>query len=470
MALAPNIQPVILAGGSGTRLWPLSRQHYPKQLLALIGEQTMLQQAIQRAAAAAPGVPPLVITGDETRFLVAEQARELGEPVDILLEPIARNTAPAIALAAFRADPTDILLVMAADHLIGDTSLFVADTEVGARSAQAGQLVTFGVKPTFPATGYGYIETGTTVVDGAVDVVRFTEKPDPEAARQFVEDGGYLWNSGMFMFRADVYLAELLRFAPKIHECVARAAANFATDLDFERVSAASFGQSPSVSVDYAIMELTNLAVTVPLSTTWNDIGSFGSLWEIMPKDEHENALRGDIVTVDTTDSLIIARDRLVTTLGVQDLIVIEDADVVLVANRSRAEDIKILVEKLGRDDRTELVTHRRVYRPWGYYERLDSGAGFQVKRLFVNPHNALSLQSHQHRAEHWIVVQGTATITRGDSSQELLANESTFIPRQTRHRLANNTPDPLEVIEVQSGDYLGEDDIERFDDDYGRN
>ena len=465
---SPSVQPVILAGGSGTRLWPLSRQHFPKQLQPLVGDASLLQQAILRARLVSADVRPLIVTGDETRFLVAEQAREVEVSCDITLEPTGRNTAAAITLAALHYPSDAVLLIMASDHALTSDPGFATSVAAGARLAAEGHVVTFGVQPDFPATGYGYIKCGAKLPTG-FSVERFTEKPDAATAAGFIESGGYLWNSGMFMFRVDTLLDEMARYCPEVLRPVSDAFDNRSTDLDFERIPADTYAKVPSISVDYAVMERTERAVTVPLASGWSDVGSFDALWQTLPRDDSGNAVRGDVITVDTSDSLLIGGHRLVTALGVNGLVIVDTDDAILVADRSRSEDLKVLVEDLARAERAELQSHRRVYRPWGYYELLDGGDRFQVKRIAVQPHSSLSLQAHNFRTEHWVVVAGRATVTCGDSVTVLNPDESTYIPLGTRHRLANDGDTLLEVIEVQSGDTLDENDIVRFADDYGR-
>ena len=465
---SPSVQPVILAGGSGTRLWPLSRQHFPKQLQPLVSDESLLQQTMRRARLVAPDAQPLVVTGDDTRFLVAEQAREAAIACNIVLEPAGRNTAAAIALAALHFDPATVLIVLASDHAVSSDQGFAASVLAGARLADEGYVVTFGVQPDFPATGYGYIRCGEALGD-AFRVDRFTEKPDEPTARAFIEAGGYLWNSGLFMFRVDTLLAEMERYCPEVLNPVRDAYDSRSTDLDFERIAADAYGKVPSISIDYAMMERTARAVTVPLASGWSDVGSFDALWQTLPRDANDNAIRGDVMTVDTRGSLLIGSNRLVTALGVEGLVIVDSDDALLVADRRRSEDLKILIEDLSRSERPELQSHRRVCRPWGYYEMLDGGPRFQVKRIAVLPHSSLSLQAHNHRTEHWVVVSGEATVTCGDTVSRLGPDQSTYVPLGTGHRLANDRDELLEVIEVQSGDTLDETDIVRFADDHGQ-
>ncbi len=471
-----DIAPVILSGGSGTRLWPLSREHYPKQLLALFGEETLLQQTAARMDGIANASAPIVVCNEEHRFLVAEQLRQCGHPArTILLEPFGRNTAPALTLAALSLleeghDP--VLLVMPADHVIRNRALFQQAVAEGARLAGAGRLVTFGIVPTQPETGYGYIRKGSAVAAGvsAHDVEAFVEKPDAIRAAEYLASGQYLWNSGIFMMRAGVWLSEMERQRDDIVQICRKAYKQGKADTDFFRVERASFERCPSDSIDYAVMEKTSQAVVLPLDAGWSDVGAWSSLWQVCDRDVHGNAVRGDVLAVDTHDALLFAEHRLLAAVGLRDMIVVETADAVLVAHRDRAQDVKEIVQQLKDSKRDEHITHRRVYRPWGYYESIDRGERFQAKRITVNPGAALSLQMHHHRAEHWVVVKGRARVTRGDEVFDLGENQSTYIPIGTKHRLENPGMYPLEMIEVQSGSYLGEDDIIRFEDRYHRN
>ena len=468
------IVPVILSGGSGSRLWPLSREHYPKQLLAFIGEQTMLQETARRLEGALDVGRAVVICNEEHRFLVAEQLREIGRlPQDILLEPFGRNTAAALTLAALTIKaqaPNTVMLVMPADHMIRDLDAFHAAVKKGQHEALAGKLVTFGVVPTLPETGYGYIRKGARLASGDVyQVDRFVEKPDAVTARAYLESGGYFWNSGIFMMTAERWLEEIQRFRPDIAEASTTAWREGRRDLDFFRIGKDAFSRCPSESIDYAVMEKTDSAVVIPLAAAWSDIGAWSSLWEASQRDSDGNVLRGDVAAVDTRDTLLIAKHRFVAAVGLRDVIVVETADAVLVAHKDRAQEVKAIVNFLKEAKRSEHVTHRKVYRPWGCYEGVDVGETFQVKRITVNPGAALSLQMHHKRAEHWIVVKGTAKVTRGDDVFTLIANQSTYIPIGTKHRLENPDTIPLEMIEVQSGSYLGEDDIVRFEDKYNR-
>ena len=468
------LTPVILSGGAGTRLWPLSRELYPKQLLALTGEHTLLQQTLLRLGGL-PAAAPIVVCNKAHRFLVAEQLRQLAVvPQATLLEPCGRNTAPAIALAAHaalqRAAPgTDpVLLVLPADHVIRDAVAFRQAVQQALPSAEQGRLATFGIIASGPETGYGYIQRGTP--QGAVfAIARFVEKPDLQRARQFVASGEYYWNSGMFLFRARRYLEELTRHAPQIAQSCQAAYAAARADLDFTRIDAAAFEACPSDSIDYAVMEKTDAAVVVPLAAGWSDVGSWSSLHAASDADAHGNVTYGDVLCEDTQGSYLYAQSRLLAAVGLRDHVVIETKDAVLVAPQQRVQDVKKLVQRLKELGRHEHSLHREVSRPWGSYDSLESGARFQVKRLKIKPGATLSLQLHHHRAEHWVVVAGTARITRGEEQFLLEENQSTYIPVGVKHRIENPGMIPLEIIEVQSGSYLGEDDIVRFEDRYGR-
>ncbi|MBP1207929.1 mannose-1-phosphate guanylyltransferase/mannose-6-phosphate isomerase [Duganella sp. 1411] len=469
-----KIYPVILSGGAGTRLWPLSRAVLPKQLLPLVSDQTMLQETVLRLAGGADFAAPLIVCGNEHRFLVAEQLREIGvAPLGILLEPAGRNTAPAVAAAAqyLRAvDPEALMLVLPADHVITDVAAFHAAIAGAAALAAGGALATFGVVPTAPETGYGYIHRGPAVGGGAAyQVDRFVEKPELDKARAFLDDGGYYWNSGMFLFRAERYLSELAGFAPAIAASAETAVQKAYRDMDFCRLDEAAFAASPSDSIDYAVMERTAHAVVVPADIGWSDVGSWSALREVLPHDADGNAARGDVYLDGVTDTLVRAESRIVALVGVRDLVVVETADAVLVAHKDQVQRVKQVVEHLKTKERTEHLHHTRVYRPWGSYEGIDAGDRFQVKRITVNPGGKLSLQMHHHRAEHWVVVSGTARVTCGDSVTLLSENQSTYIPIGMNHRLENPGKLPLHLIEVQSGSYLGEDDIVRFEDVYQR-
>ena len=474
-----SLQPVILCGGSGTRLWPLSREQYPKQLLALNGDHTLLQGTALRFSGK-PGekiaspLAPIIVSNEEYRFITAEQLRQIGiKPAKIILEPLGRNTAPALALAALTAlesgnDP--VLLVMPADHVISNNTAFQAAVSIGIPHAEAGKLVTFGIKPTHPETGYGYIRAGAAQND-ALEIAAFFEKPDAATAERYVASGDYFWNAGIFMMRASVWLKQLEITRPDIIKACRTAFAGAANDQDFLRIHKEVFKDCPSDSIDYAVMEKlpAGLGLVVPLDAGWSDVGAWDAMWDLGQKDSDNNVLQGDVMAFATSDSLAISQSRLVALVGLQDTVVVETPDAVLVAHKSRIQEIKNVVARLKKEDRSEANAHRKIYRPWGYYDSIDAGSRFQVKRIVVNPGATLSLQLHHHRAEHWIVVRGTARVTRGDEVFLVSENESTYIPLGTRHRLENPGKVPLEMIEVQSGAYLGEDDIVRFEDTYGR-
>jgi mannose-1-phosphate guanylyltransferase/mannose-6-phosphate isomerase len=470
------LTPVILCGGAGTRLWPLSREGFPKQLLALTGPHTLLQQTVLRLEGLPVGAP-VTVCHEAHRFLVAEQLRELKVSARAaILEPFGRNTAPAIALAAHAAldgagagqaaDP--VLLVLPADHLIREVAPFQQAVRAALPAAEDGKLVTFGIVASRPETGYGYIQRGAALGAG-FRIARFVEKPDLPRAQAFVQAGDHYWNSGMFMFRARRYLAELERFAPDMARICAAAFGSAAADLDFTRISAASFEACPADSIDYAVMEKTSEAVVVPLAAGWSDVGSWASLHEASDADAYGNVAHGDVISEDTRGSYLHSESRLVAAVGLTDHVVIETKDAVLVAPKDRAQDVKKLVARLKQLGRSEHALHREVFRPWGSYDSLENGPRFQVKRLKVKPGATLSLQLHHHRAEHWVVVAGTARITRGEEVFLLQENEATYIPVGTKHRIENPGTTFLEIIEVQSGSYLGEDDIVRFEDLYGR-
>ena len=469
-----SLIPVILCGGSGTRLWPLSRGAYPKQFLALTGERTLLQDTALRLAHHDGTAPPLIVTNADHRFLVAEQLRQVGmAPQQIILEPVARNTAPAIAAAALvaqRADPDAVLLVLPSDHVIRQPDDFRALLPAARAAAGDGALVTFGIVPDAPHTGYGYIRRGRgRFTEGVFRVDAFVEKPDAKRADEFLASGDYYWNSGMFLFRADRFLDELGTHQPAMLKAVKAAVEQAKTDLDFLRLDPDAFGACPSDSIDYAVMERTAHATVIAADIGWSDIGSWSALAEVNPQDHAGNVMRGDVVTEDVSDCLIRAEQRMVAAVGVRDLVIVETADAVLVSHKDRVQEVKRIVERLAAAGRSETTFHRRVYRPWGSYEGIDQGERFQVKRIVVKPGASLSLQMHHHRAEHWIVVRGTARVTRDDDVFLLSENQSTYIPLGATHRLENPGMVPLELIEVQSGAYLGEDDIVRFEDTYGR-
>lgn len=468
--------PVILSGGSGTRLWPISRKSHPKQFWPLVSETSMLQETCNRLGGAAIQ-EPIVVCNEEHRFFVAQQLQESGyQSPGILLEPAGRNTAPAAAAAALHAlaqnsgeDP--VLLVLPADHVILDTGRFHAALKRAEALAQAGHLVTFGIVPGYPETGYGYIQGGGTLAEDAAarQIERFVEKPDLATAGTYVKSGDYFWNSGMFIFRASVYLEELERHAPQMLEACREAYAEGEQDLDFTRLDEQAFRNCPSDSIDYAVMEHTRCGAVIPLDAGWSDVGSWLALWEIGDQDEQGNVVHGDVLALECRNSYLRSEGRLLATLGVEDLVVVDTPDVVLVAHRSQAQQVKEIVNHLSDQQRHEIEIHARVHRPWGCYQGIDKADRYQVKRITVNPGASLSLQKHNHRAEHWIVVKGTARVTRGDETFLLTENQSTYIPIGELHRLENPGKIPLELIEVQSGSYLGEDDIERFDDRYGR-
>ena len=469
-----RLLPVILSGGSGTRLWPMSRAALPKQFLPLTSEQTMFQETVQRLQGISGLEKPLIVCNEEHRFLVAEQLRQIDqEPEAILLEPFGRNTAPAVALAALQAvqkHQDAILLVLPADHAIADRQAFHAAVATACQAAEQGALVTFGIKPTEAHTGYGYIKRGTpTEIKAVASVERFVEKPQLEVAREFVASGEYLWNSGMFVFRASQYLSELERLRPDMLAACRTALNNAQHDLDFTRLDKVAFESCPSDSIDYAVMEHTAFASVVDGDFGWSDVGSWSALWDIGSKDVNGNVCHGDVFADGVSNSYIRAENRMVAVLGLSDVVVVETADAVMVAHKDKVQDVKNIVAKLNQSGRSEGVFHRRVYRPWGSYEGVDAGGRFQVKRISVKPGAKLSLQMHHHRAEHWIVVSGTAKVVCDDKELLLTENQSTYIPLGSVHRLENPGIMPLDIIEVQSGPYLGEDDIVRFQDDYKR-
>ena len=470
----PLVHPVILSGGSGSRLWPLSRRLYPKQLLPLAGARTMIQDTALRFARDG-FANPLVICNQEHRFLIAEQLREAGVAQStIVLEPVGRNTAPAAAVAALllvRSDEGGLILLLPSDHVITDNSAFHAAIDKALPAARAGAMVTFGIKPAGPVTGYGYISGGEPLADaqGCFRVERFVEKPDRATAERYLASGNYFWNSGIFLFSAKRFLSEMERLEPKMLAACKEAVEKGRKDLDFVRLEENAFAKSPSQSIDYAIMEHTQHAAVVPVEMGWSDVGSWHALWDISEKSQGGNAVKGDVVVQDVRNSYLRSDGPLLAAVGVEDVVVVATTDAVLVSHREAAQDVKKIVDELERQGREHHIQHRKVYRPWGSYEGIDAGERFQVKRIIVNPGAKLSLQMHHHRAEHWVVVAGTARVTCGEKEFLLYENESTFIPLGTRHRLENPGKVPLHLIEVQSGTYLGEDDIVRFEDSYGR-
>ncbi len=470
-----QIHPVILSGGSGTRLWPVSRARHPKQLYPLVSDRTMLQDTVLRLHGEKNIAAPLIIANQEHRFFIAEQLREVGiSDAEIVLEPVGRNTAPAIAAAAellLRDDPDAVMAVLSADHAIGNVGAFRKAIGEAAVLAVEGSLVTLGVVPTAPDTGYGYIKRADEALTSgdAWPVAEFVEKPDLSTAESYVSSGEYYWNAGIFIFRADRYLEELAAFRPDIRSAAGQAVESGKRDMDYFRLGAPEFEACPPDSIDYAVTEKTDQAVVIPVDIAWSDVGSWRALWEIGDGDAQGNVLQGDVLHVDTKNSYLRAEKRLIATAGIRDLVVVETADAVLVAPRDQVHKVRDLVQSLKEQDRDEADSHTRVYRPWGFFETLERGERFQVKRLQVKPGAKLSLQMHNHRAEHWVVVNGTAQITRGEESFLLSEDESAYIPKGVKHSIENPGETPLNLIEVQSGGYLGEDDIVRFEDLYGR-
>ncbi len=464
--------PVILSGGSGSRLWPLSRTLRPKQFLGLTGEQTLFQMTLQRLTGLVDRLEPIVVANDEHRFLVADQCLQMGvTPKALLLEPVARNTAPAIAVSALAAqqggvDP--VLLVLPSDHVFSNVAAFEVAVRVGELAGESGAMVTFGIVPTAPETGYGYVKSAWSG-GGALTVQAFVEKPDLVTAQRYLAEGGYFWNSGMFMFKTSVFLSELERHNPAMMKACRKAFEAAKKDLDFIRLDQEAFAASPSDSIDYAVMEKTDKAVVVPLDAGWSDVGAWSVVWQVQPQDHAGNGARGDVLLHDTNDCYVHADHRLVSLVGVTDLVVVETSDAVLVAHKDKAQDVKKVVETLKARGRTEADLHREVFRPWGAYDSIDNGERYQVKRITVKPGARLSLQMHHHRAEHWVVVKGTAQITIGDEVKLVSENQSVYIPVGVKHCLENPGKVAIELIEIQSGSYLGEDDIVRFDDKYGR-
>jgi len=465
--------PVVISGGVGSRLWPVSRALLPKQYIEIPGMVgSLFQNTLERVKGLDGVAEPIVVCSEEHRFVVAEQLRQIGVGAQLLLEPYGRNTAPAIALAAMEAmalgeDP--LLLVLPADHLIEDTASLHRAIGIARTLAMSSRLVTFGIPPRSPETGYGYLQQGDEIAGGGVDVVKFVEKPDLATAQRYVDEGGYLWNSGMFLFRASVFLKQLKIHATDIHETCTATHAALERETDFARIPDAEFHRCRSDSIDYAVMEKAGGVAAVPLNAGWNDLGAWDALWSVQVKDGDDNVVSGDVLTEEVYGSYIQSESRLVAAVGVRDAIIIETPDAVLVANREDAQGVKKIVDQLQALGRSERLAHRRERRPWGSFESLASGQGFQVKRIVVNPRSSLSLQSHQHRAEHWVMLTGVGRVECDEKVIDLQPNESTFIPKGSKHRLSNLGDAPIELIEVQVGDYLGEDDIERYEDNYGR-
>ena len=466
------IAPVILSGGSGTRLWPLSRKLYPKQFINLVNETTLFQDTILRLPKDV--AEPLIICNEEHRFLAAEQLRKIGKKTKgIILEPEGRNTAPAVALAALQfinkgEDP--ILLVLSADHLIKNIEAFHQSITIASELAENNKLIAFGVVPDKAETGYGYIEANINNTDDYYSIKSFTEKPSQKNAKKYLDSVNYLWNSGMFMFKASVFLSELEKFEPEILSACKKSCTTKNIDLDFIRIDNDAFHQCPNESIDYAVMEHTKNGIVVPLDANWSDVGSWSSLWDIKTKDNNDNVSKGDVFLEDVKNTYTYSSNRLVSVIGVSNLVIVDTQDALLVADKQQTHNIKKIVARLNNDKRSEVDNHRKVFRPWGYYDLVDSGEGFQVKRIVVNSGAKLSLQKHKYRAEHWVVVKGVALVTCDDKIFELVENQSTYIPQGSLHRIENHQDIPLEIIEIQTGSYLGEDDIIRFEDDYQRN
>jgi len=466
------IAPIILSGGSGTRLWPLSRKLHPKQFINLVNDTTLFQDTILRLPEDV--ADPLIICNEDHRFLAAEQLRQIHKNSNgIILEPIGKNTAPAIALAALKfvnngEDP--LLLVLSADHLIQDTDVFHQSIKIAEKLAEKDKLVTFGIVPNKAETGYGYIQADINNTSDSYNIQSFTEKPNQEDAQKYLDSGNYLWNSGMFMFKASIYLQELEKFEPEILTSCKKSCQTEYKDKDFIRLNNDEFRQCPEQSIDYGVMEHTEGAMVVPLDANWSDIGSWDALWDAKNKDSNGNVSEGDVILNGVKNTYIYSSNRLVSAIGVSDLVIVDTQDALLIADKNHSQNIKNIVNQLKKENRSEAENHRKVLRPWGYYDSIDADDGFQVKRILVNPGAKLSLQKHQHRAEHWVVVKGVATITRGDDVFVLKENQSTYIPKGEVHRLENTEETDLEIIEIQTGDYLGEDDIIRLEDDYQRN
>jgi mannose-1-phosphate guanylyltransferase len=466
-----NVVPVILSGGSGTRLWPLSRKLYPKQFLNLVSDNSLFQDTILRLPEKFSS--PLIVCNEEHRFLVAEQLRQIkAASKGIILEPVGRNTAPAIAISAFsllRKKQDPVMLVLSADHLIGNFKKFHQSLNIACKIANEGKLVSLGIKPVKAETGYGYIEVKSSKDSESHKIISFTEKPNLDIAKKYLNSGNYYWNSGIFLFKASKYLNELKKYDPKIYDACKKSSALESKDQDFIRINNKEFIKCPEKSIDYAVMEKTNLGVVVPFEGSWSDIGSWEALWNSKLKDKENNFIKGDVVLNNVKNSYIHSTNKLISANDLSDLIIIDTQDALLVSSKEKSQDIKYFAQKLAADKRIEADNHRKVYRPWGYYDLIDFAEGFQVKRIFVDPGAKLSLQKHRKRAEHWVIVKGTAIITRGDEVFKLKENQSTYIPKGEIHRLENCGHIPLQIIEIQTGKYLGEDDIIRIEDDYKR-
>ncbi|PPD35141.1 MAG: mannose-1-phosphate guanylyltransferase/mannose-6-phosphate isomerase [Methylomonas sp.] len=463
--------PVILSGGSGTRLWPLSRGQYPKQFLPLVSGQTMIQETLLRLNGLSGLQAPIAVCNEDHRFMMAEQLWEIGsKPASIILEPMGKNTAPAVAMAALSAkSEDDILLILPADHVIADTIAFHEAIAKAELLAQQDLLVTFGIVATAPETGYGYIKASSSQVGEGFKVEAFVEKPDAVTAQRYLESGDYFWNSGMFAFKAGVFLRELETFNPQMLKVCREALAAAKIDLDFTRLDKEIFAACPADSIDYAVMEKSDKVAVIPLDAGWNDVGSWSALWDVTGKDQAGNAIKGDVLTIDTTNSYVHSSNKLVAVIGVKDLVVVETDDAVMVASKERVQDVKGIVDQLKALKRDEAHVHRKVYRPWGHYDVVDIGDRHHTKRIVVKPGAKLSVQKHHHRAEHWVVVKGTAWVNKNGEEILVTENESIYIPVGVVHSLQNPGVIPLEMVEVQSGSYLGEDDIVRYQDNYGR-
>ncbi|WP_319802074.1 mannose-1-phosphate guanylyltransferase/mannose-6-phosphate isomerase [Azospirillum fermentarium] len=476
MTSSRKIIPVLMSGGSGSRLWPMSRELYPKQLLSLCSDKSMLQDTALRVTDDGRFAAPLVVCNQEHRFIIAEQLRQIGcTPAAIVLEPVGRNTAAACAVAALKVaetDPDALILILPADHMVLDTPAFLEAVDKAAAAAESGYLVTFGIQPTGPETGYGYIRRGTALArpGGAYRVAEFVEKPSRDVAQQYVDGGEHFWNSGMFLFPVAKLLSEMERYEPAVLEACRQALAVGASDLDFLRLDPAAFSSAPSTSIDYAVMERTDAAVVVPADLGWTDVGAWSALWDVGAKDGEGNVTVGDVVMHEAGNCYVRSEQHLTAVVGLDDVVVVVTDDAVLVADRNKVQNVKAVVERLKKEGRSEPVSHRKVHRPWGSYQSIHAGDRFQVKCLTVAPGRQLSLQKHYHRAEHWVVVSGTALVTRGEDQVMVYENQSIYIPMGTVHRLENPGKVPLNLIEVQSGSYLGEDDIVRLEDVYGRN